>query len=88
MSDLVLPELAPIIPDFRSRTPAGKPADSWLLAIEDWNRPNPAIRLHVALKDWRPEWISGPYGRKHGRAGKYNQRRVVALEYQRWAPIL
>ncbi|KAF8956169.1 hypothetical protein BDZ97DRAFT_1708433 [Flammula alnicola] len=51
-------------------------AEAWEQVIKDWEEADPLRSLHVALKDWHPDWH-----KQNKESAKYGQRRLIATEF-------
>lgn len=54
----------------------GYSRDAWVQAVKDWEAPDPSRCHSVPLKDWAREWHTSS-----GQTTKYEQRKMVALEF-------
>jgi hypothetical protein len=57
----------------------------WKQAVRDWEAADPQRGHNIALKDWKPEWLTGEL--KPLFAQMYYQRKVVAREYIEWCVL-
>ncbi|KAK0489204.1 hypothetical protein IW261DRAFT_1557697 [Armillaria novae-zelandiae] len=67
-----------VIPDI------GKGPGIWRKAVKQWEVGEPLQGLQP-LRDWPKEWYTGSQRTKTG--SKYNQRKLIALEYQRYEQL-
>ncbi|KAF8128271.1 hypothetical protein EV363DRAFT_1297891 [Boletus edulis] len=70
-----------VIPDIPVRNPDGSrqpKSKSWRDIVKHWTEGDPALGLHIPLKDWPPEWTRGS---NRLFAAKHQQRSLIALEF-------
>ena len=54
----------------------GYSQDAWVQAVKDWEAADPSCCHSILLKDWAHEWHTSS-----GQTTKYEQRKMVALEF-------